>query len=264
MARTAKDIQTQINTELSASRPDLSPSAVAEWRLWTWIVAVAIASFENILDIFRAEMDAVADKITPGTARWYAEQAKRFQNGHELIFNDKTAELCYAVDDPSARIISVVAVTERPMSVSIKVAKRDSSDKIVPLSPDELYNFDGYIDSIKFAGIETSTISTTADALRYNLDVYFDPAVPSTAVRTAVIEALDRFRTSLGFNSMLYKQRMIDAVMSVRGVVTVDMVALDRKSTSMAEFAPVAVAEELEAGYFDYANNCTLTLKSTR
>lgn len=264
MARKIKEIHAEMAAELRAKHPDLSTSAVGEWRLLTWVVATAINTFEAVLDMSRAEIDAVADKITPGTVRWYVEQCKRFQNGHELKFNAQTAQLYYERDDPSARIVSVVAVTEGAERLSIKVAKVDAQNKIVPLTADELYNFTGYVDSIKFAGIETITVSTSADRLRYNAEVWFDPAVPVTAVRADVLSALDRFRTQIGFNSMLYRGRLLDAIMGVKGVVTVDLKGLDRKGTSMADFATVGVADELESGYFDYNEDSILTLTSSR
>lgn len=264
MARSIKTIHEAMAAELRAQHPDLSGSAVAEWRLLTWVVATAIHTFEAVLELFRAEIDAVADKITPGTVRWYVEQCKRFQNGHELHFDPQTAQLSYEDDDPSARIVSVVAVTEGVERLSVKVAKVDGQNKIVPLTADELYNFTGYVDSIKFAGIETATVSTTADRLRYDLEVLFDPAVPVTAVRAEVLAALDRFRTDIGFNSMLYRGRFVDAVMGVKGVVTVDLKGLARKGTSMADFTPVGVADELESGYFDYDPDSVLTLTSSR
>lgn len=264
MARTIKQIFEGITAELRVKHPTLSTSAVAEWRLLTWIIATAIHTFELLLDAFRLEIDAAADKITPGTVRWYVEQCKRFQNGHELLFNTQTAQLYYAKDDPASRIVSVVAITETSEKLSIKVAKLDSQNKIVPLTADELYNFTGYIDSIKFAGIETLTTSTTADRLRYIVNVIYDPSIPVTTVRGSVLLALDNFRTSLDFNSILYKQRLVDAIMQVKGVVTVDLQQLARKGTSMADYTIIGVSDELESGYFDYAEDSTLTLTSAR
>lgn len=264
MARTIKEIQQAITADLTAKRPGLSTSNVAEWRSWVWVVATAIHLFEVILDQFRAEIDAAADKITPGTVRWYVEQCKRFQNGHELLFNQDTAQLYYAEDDPDARIIDVVAVTEGRERLSIKVAKLDAQNKIVPLTADELYNFTGYVDSVKFAGIETVTVSTNADRVRYNVEVFYNPAVPVTTVRDKVLIALDAFRQEQAFNSMLYRQKFVAAVMAVDGVVTVELKNMERKGTSMEAFEPVGVADELEAGYFDYTDDCTLSLTSTK
>lgn len=263
MARTIKEIQEAIIEELTVCRSGLSPSSVAEWRLWTYVVAGAIHVFEVILEQFRTEVDAAADKITPGTVRWYVEQCKRFQNGHELLFNDTTAQLYYDQDDPAARIVDVVAVTEGKEYLSIKVAKLNEQNKLVPLTTDELYNFTGYIDSIKFAGIETITVSTNADKVRYNAEVYYDPAIPVTTVRERVLTALDTFRSKQDFNSMFYRQRFADAIMKVVGVTTVEIKSLERKSNSMEGFVPVGIADELEAGYFDYTDDSTLTLTLT-
>ena len=264
MARTIKEIHELMASEMRASNPRLSESATAEWRLLTWVVATAIYTFEIILDMLRTEIDAEADKITPGTARWYVSQCKRWQNGHEVKFNDKTAELYYEQDDPKARLIAVVAVSELPKTLSIKVAKLNAEMAIVPLSEDELYNFTDYIDSIKFAGIETNTVSTIADLIKYDVSVFYEPSIPVTTVRTAVENALSEFRGSLDFNSMFYKQRLVDAIMAVRGVVTVELESISRKATNMPDFVACEVAEELASGYFDYDKDCTLNFKSIR
>lgn len=264
MARTIKDIQQGMIDDLRAERPDLSPSAASEWRLWTWVVAASIHLFEVILDEFRSEVNSAADKIIPGTIRWYAEQCRRFQNGHELLFDGQTAKLYYAQDDPSSRIISVVAVSEGTDSLSIRVAKRDTQNRIVPLTSDELRNFTGYVDSIKFAGTQIITVSTNADRVRYDVEAVYDPAVPATTVRERITEAIEKFRDRQDFDSILYRQRFLAAVMAADGVVTAELHSLQRKGTSMTDFSPVGVADELEAGYFDYDTDSVLTLTSAK
>lgn len=263
MARTTNDIQQAMIDGLLAERPDLSPSGVAEWRLWTRVVASAIHLFEVLLDRFRVEMEEVADKVTPGTARWYADQCRRFQNGHELLFDEHSTQLYYAEDDPATRIIDVVAVTEGAGVLSIKVAKMDGG-KVVPLTADELRNFTGYVESVKFAGAQITTVSTAADRMRYTMEVFYDPVVPLTTVRERVTAALDAFRTGRDFDARFYRQKFIAAIMAVDGVVTVDLKTIERKGTSMADYQPVGVAEELEAGYFDYSNDCVLTFTSSK
>lgn len=265
MARTITQIQTEIITDLqSRTELKLSTSKVAEWRLWTYVMAAAIHAFELLLDLFRQEVDALTNKITPGTVRWYAEMCYRFQNGYELLFDSKTAMLYYATDAPEARIIKVVAITEAPNLLSIKAAKLDANGRIVPLSADEKHNFTGYIDAIKFAGMQTDVISTTEDIIKYDIEVFFEPAIPSTAVRDNVLAALEAFKTSLGFDSMFYTQKFLDTVMSVAGVVTCDLKSLARKGATAPGFVPVRVFTELASGYYDYAPDSTLTLTSVK
>ena len=97
MARTINDIQQSIITDLQTYFPKLSTSKVAEWRLWTYVVAAAIHAFEIILDLFRQEVDELTAKITPGTKLWYAEMCYRFQNGHTLVFDKNTAQFYYCL-----------------------------------------------------------------------------------------------------------------------------------------------------------------------
>ncbi len=84
-------------------------------------------------------------------------------------------------------------------------------------------------------------------------------------MRERVTEALDAFRTGQDFNSILYRQKLVAAVMTAEGVVTVDLKKkLERKGTSMEEFAEVGVADELEAGYFDYDDGSALSFVSAK
>ncbi len=265
MARTIKAIQEEIITAVQEQTGlTLSTSKVAEWRLWTYVFALAVHTFELILDAFRKEIDTATDKITPGTTRWYAEMCYRFQNGHELVFDESKAMLYYEANDPEAQIVKIVAIAEEKNRLAIKAAKRDNAGKIVPLAPEELYNFASYIDAIKFAGVDTNVVSTNADLLRYEIEIYFDPAVPNTLVEENVIKALDSFKASLGFDSMIYKQRFIDAVMDAEGVVTCNLVSLERKGVTDTDFTPVGIYAELESGYFEYDTESVITLKSIR
>lgn len=263
--RTIKEIQEQAIASLkSLTNIKLSTSTVAEWRLWTYVTAGAIHAFEIILDMFRQEIDTLTNKITPGTVRWYAEMCYRFQDKHELLFDEKTAMLYYAKDDEGARIVKIVAISEKQNSLLIKAAKIDNTGKIIPLTLEEKYNFTAYIDAIKFAGVQMDVISTTEDKIRYQLQVWFDPAMPNTLVRENIVKALDEFKAAQGFDSMIYSQKLVDAVMATSGVITCKLVSLERKGTSDADFKPIDVFSELESGYFEYAEDSTLELNSIK
>lgn len=263
MARKIKEIQDQMSAELIAAHPNLSKSATAEWTLFLYVIAVAIHTFEVILSMFRSEIDASADKITPGTARWYAMQCKGWQYGHTILFDDKTAELYYETDDPSSQIIKVVAVSEGSKTLSIKVAKFDEQEKIIQLSEEEKYDFTNYIDAIKFAGIETNVVTAIADLIKYEIEVYYEPSIPISIINNAIKNALDEFRSSLLFDSKFYKQRLIDRIMSVHGVVTVGLAEISRKGADTTNFVVCGVADELHSGYFDYDADSDFKLIST-
>ncbi|MEG1572834.1 MAG: hypothetical protein RR328_04700 [Bacteroidales bacterium] len=257
--RTIREIQSSMEASIKEKGLTLSPSAVAEWRLWAYVFAVCVHSFELVLDVFQKEIDTLTSKITPGTVRWYAEMCYRFQNGHELLFDPKTAMLFYAQEDEKAKIVKVVAVTEGQNRIFIKAAKIDANGKIIPLKADEIHNFSCYVDAIKFAGVQTDVISTTEDKIRYEIDVYFNPSIPSTTIADNVKERLQKFKTEIGFDSMIYKQKFIDAIMSVEGVVTCDLKTFERKGASMNEFVSIQIFAELESGYFEYDAASKLT-----
>ena len=264
MARTIIEIQDKIIESLQESGLKLSTSRVAEWRLWTWVVAASIQAFEIILDLFKKEIDTVTSRITPGTTRWYAEMCYRFQNGHELLFDEKTAMLYYAEADPGSQIIKVVAISEDNNKLLIKAATLNEKNKIVPLSLEEKYNFAAYIDAIKFAGVETDVISVSEDKIRYNIDVWFEPSIPLSLVRENVLTALDTFKAGIGFDSMIYTQKLVDAIMSAEGVVTCSLVSLARKGVSDSYFVTFDVYSELESGYFEYDGESVLNIISIK
>lgn len=265
MARTINEIQNEmISTIQEKTGLTLSKSKVAEWRLWTYIFAAAIHTFEIVLDMFRSEIDTLTNKITPGTVRWYAEMCYRFQNGYELLFDESKAMLYYPTIDPEAQIIKIVAIREEKNRLAIKAAKQDKDGKMIPLDLEEKYNFASYIDAIKFAGVDVNVISTSEDKLRYNLEVYFEPSIPNTLVRQNILSALTEFKSSLGFDSMIYKQRFVDAAMGAEGVVTCNLISLEHKGATDEEFLPVDIYSELESGYFEYATDSDITLKSIK
>lgn len=260
MVRTIKEIQGSIVAGMLDVMPGMSSSATAQWRQIAHVVAVAIYALEVILDRFRSETEELTRRITPGTLRWYAEMCRRFQMGHELVFDSATAMLYYEHDDPKARIIDVVAVSDINNRIAIKVARIAPDGAVKPLTADELHNFSGYINTIKFVGIDTSVISTEADVVRYNMEVFYDPIQPRTTVEAQIRTALQEFKRNLNFDSTLYAGRLSDCVMHIPGVMTVSVDNMERRSSTEAQFTPVGVFCELTAGYFDWDKDCVLTL----
>ena len=253
-----------MTAQLLGERPELSASKVAGWRLWTLVVAGVIHAFEVILDLFRAEVDEKTSKITPGTLTWYQQMCLRFQNGYELKFDTKTAELYYDKDDPDAQIIKVAAITEGRNSILLKVAKFDQDGRVTPLDIYELKNFTDYVEAIKFAGLQVDILSIPSDLIRYDIEVYYDPAVPAATVEQNVRQALDDFRVPKSYDAMFYPQRMIEAVLSASGVITAKLNGVQQKKATEEYMEPVGVMAVLWAGFFEYADDCVLTMISAK
>src|SRR5437868_6766764 len=94
MARTISEIQTQILAAVAADAvlsPKLtSTSKTAIYRLWAYIVAVAIWALENLYDLFRIETDEKIALLKPHSLRWYASKAVAFQYGFNLVAETDT------------------------------------------------------------------------------------------------------------------------------------------------------------------------------
>jgi len=251
MARSIEQIKQSITGNLMTSL-NLSTSATAEWKVWVHAVSYAIYAFEVILDLFKKEMEDVANTVVPGSLTWYSEMCYRFQYGHELLFNRTTAELYYETEDQGAKVVKIASVKEIDRTLLIKVATKNEEGTIVPLSDIQLLNFKNYIDSIKFAGSVTEVVSTEPDIVRYDVKVYYDPAMPTPTLEENIMASLDTFRTEQWFGGMIYSQGFIDAIMRVPGVITVKLVTLDRKGSHDEDFIPVGVRSDLYAGYFNY------------
>lgn len=260
MARTIKQIQSEIINNLT-SKMTLSSSSVAEWRLWCYVVALAIYSFEVILDAFRSQIESVIDQTRPGTIGWYTYMCYQFQNGHELKLI--SGQIKYAVDVPESKIISIAAVCSVDGLLAFKVAKTVDG-RITPLSSEQRGNFVNYIDAISMAGTKISVISKEADIIKYNLEVYYDPAYPQTKIRTNIELIIEAFNKSTEFGGVVYSQRLTDAVTDIQGVVTAKLMSLHHRSVTDDEFSLVDISVVLDAGYYNFSDDSTLTLRTIK
>lgn len=261
MARLIREIQSEIETNILAAMPSMSISATAQWRQIAHVVAMAIHTFEIILDRFRAETEGKLNMMTPGTERWYSEMCLRFQYGHQLIFDPQTAMFRYETVDPAARIINIVAVTNRAGRLVIKVAKTDDTGKVVHLDRDELESFTGYIRQISMFGVTNLITSTTPDQIKYNIEVFCGDTFLSSEVEKSVKAAIEDFKSQISFDGLFYPQKFIDYIMHCPGVLTVKVISFQRKGSGDADFVNVDAWSELVAGYFDYTSDSVLTIK---
>ena len=263
MARTIDTITYDITANLTTSFA-LSTSAVAEWRLWVGCVAYAIYLFEIVLDKFKEEMEADAKKEVAGTLTWYNDKCYAFQLGRELQVNTSNGLLGYPSEIESDRIIKIASVNvgSDGSTLVFRVAKNDEDHNVVPLSAIEVLNFKNYIDAIKFAGTKSSIISTTADEVKYQLKVYYNPAYPVDTLQASILTELEGFKTSQRFGGVIYRHKLLEAVTTVPGVVTAKLILLQRKGSDDSGFTDIDTMATLHAGYFNYTTDSTIVMTS--
>ncbi len=238
MARTIVEIKQSIVDKKNAE-PSLSgltsPSQAAIYNLIIYIVAACIFFHETLWDILKKEIEGIAEKAIPGTAKWWQDQIFKFQ------FSSTTPQVIslidfypkYAVQDPTLRIITRASIKQDGNKViGIKVAK-GIYPSISALSVDEKSALQNYVDKIKFAGTEVNITSLNADRLRIAAEVYYEGQFVQSVVKAAVIVAIDEFLATLPFDGVFYLNKLIDAIQNVDGVK--DVVVSEAKGRADAQ-----------------------------
>ena len=242
MARTISEIYDELITA-KESQPDLtdlspdpdsaddlktdlasSPSTVAVWRLWLWIVAVCSHTVELLIDKHRSEVETFVANKEWGTLSFLRQKALEFQFGDTLIWNG--SQFVYSVTNPANQIVKRAAVVVSGQQVQFKIAKLDNDGLPVKLTTAEKNAFTTYIDGLVYAGTQYAVISDDPDDIKLNLEIVFDPLVLANNGSLItdsnvfpVIDAINDFISNLPFNGVLNLTALVDKLQTVDGVV---------------------------------------------
>ena len=249
LAPSVDDAQTLLNDVQT-------PSRVAEWRLWLFIVSVGIWIHEKLWDVFKALIESLLDAKEPGTMQWLVTKAKEFQLGYSLLWlNNK-----YQYDDttsPAAvasRIVAVAAGVASGGQVRIKAAK-NIGGVVTPMSGAERSALDFYLHEISSPGINLSVISNAGDDLHLQLTVSYDPLVLandgsllSNSAVFPVEDAINNYIHNLPFNGKLVPTYLVDALQLVQGVTNPVITLIEAKYGALP-YAAVGIGYLPDAGY---------------
>ena len=287
MARTIReiydaiDLERQNQTELAGLQPAIddsqtllndlsSPSKVAEWRLWQWVVAVAIWVHENLWDLFKKEVENKIASAHYGTPRWFQRIALEFQygftqewttvNGYEVLkYADTTSPAAVA-----ARIVKYCAVVELGGQVLIKVAK-DVGGSPVKLTTAEKDAFDAYISRLEPAGANRVTISDDPDTILMFIRAYYNPEkidpvgflIGSNSSVLPMNEAILDYLKKVSFNGVFRLSELHDAIINTGYFSQVTFVTAQFKYGSLPYtdivdiYIPNAGYATLDPAYFN-------------
>ncbi|HLO38378.1 MAG TPA: hypothetical protein VK173_07810 [Lacibacter sp.] len=270
MARAITDIQNEIIAQVQANAtlaPLLtSTSKVAVWRLLTYVVAVCIWTLEKLFDIHVIDVNETISKLKPHSLRWYAEKARAFQYGYNLVddadYYDNTG-----IDDATieaSQVVAYAAVVEQERGLRIKVA-RDTGDLAALTSP-QLTAFIEYMKRVKDAGVRLNITSTAADGLKLTLEIYYNPLVlNSTGARLdgagaePVQDAVKNYLKNLPFNGVFVLQSLIDQLQVVDGVKIAHLVSAQAQY-GLLPYQSFAVKYLPDSGYLRLINPGDLVL----
>jgi predicted peroxiredoxin len=273
MARTIAQIQADIISSVQAD-PALStltsPSATAIWRAWTYVVAVAIATLENLWDVFRAEtLDEIARR-KPHTLRWYQQKALDFQYGSALVEGQDFYDNSALTPDQIAaqKIIAQAAASEENDRLIVKVAK-EVSGELEPLDSTEYDAVADYFAEIKDAGVRLTLRSFNADKLLLTMDIYYEPTIlgPSGARldgsdNEPVQGAIRNYLRSLAFDGRFVKSHLVDALQNVEGVYVPEVRVCLAAKYDVATFTTVDIEYRPYSGFlrlYDESTDLNLT-----
>jgi hypothetical protein len=220
MARSVDEIQNAIITVVQAT-PELaqanSTSKRAIWRLWTYVVAVAINLLEQLLDIFQKNNEAIINLSAPQTAQWLQDRVFKFQYDATIPQILQLINLIpqYPVVDVNKRIVTRCSVTSSISNrVLVKVAKSITPE---PLSNSEVTSLQTYVDTLGVAGIKYIISSVDSDKIYIQAQIYYLGSY-SAIIQDNVISSINTYLSLLPFNGTLKLSDLEIAIKNTAGV----------------------------------------------
>lgn len=244
MARTVKTIYNEILTEKSkyTSLNNLSDTRdTAIWRTIYYVVAVAISVFEQINDVFRAEIIELADTLPIGTRFWYATQMRNYQEGYKLVYNRELGKLEYPTIDEESKIVRGASCINESDTVVLKV-NREVDGVLTNLSNTQAESCRYYINDFKLAGTITKLVSLPGDDLKIGVRVVINKnkinslgqSVTDNSiypVEVAISDFLYKFGTE-SFDDVFLLINLVDAIQEVDGITNVVVTQCEAKAHS--------------------------------
>jgi len=273
MARTVAQIK-QSMLDAKNADPTLSAltstSQTAKWNLYYFIVASCIAIFEQLQDLFKTDLEAIASTAAPSTPQWTRNKVLKYQKGDVAQLNTTTFTVEYPTINTTNQILTRCAVITAPnRTVLIKVAK---SDPPVPVSVGELAELQSYIETFNPAGIAFTLINENSDKMEVAATIYYNGQY-SAVISTNVVAALNNYMATLPFNGVISTQAVVDAIQAVEGVNSVSLTRILVRKHTVAYGAGVtlynlstgvdSVQYQTIAGYVAQETTATHTFADT-
>ncbi len=270
MARSIQEIQEliyQAKTQEPALNELNSTSKVAIWRLWVYIISVAIWSLEKLFDLHRADIDRRLLELKPHTARWYRNKALAFQYGFDLLpDSDKFNNAGRSEEQIEAsKIVKYSAVVEslNEGRLIVKIAT-EQGDTLRPITEAQKMSFEAYLATIKDAGVRLSVVNYKPDILHLRMKIVYDPLMLDsngqsiTNAFKPVERAIKDYLKNLPFNGELVLAHLIDALQQAEGVKIPHLVLAQSKNINSGgeygAFETIEISKIPTAGYFTIDN----------
>lgn len=240
MARRIADIQQQIIDKFFADEntpTDISRSISSKWLSWTHLVATMIGLFEQILDVFKTEVDAVAFRAGIGTLPWLVDRIFEFQYGNAVVYDSAKKEWSYT--DPTFEpLVTRVGLQEAQNGLIIAKVAKESPPTL--LDADEKTALNAYLSKIDIGGARIEVRSVLPDKICVKGTVYHDgqyTASVEDSVKSALRTLYDNLSGRENFGSKIRVSDIEDCVRGVEGVSDFKLTHLICRDTNAVDFA---------------------------
>lgn len=199
-----------------------SKSKVDPWRSIAWIVASVINAFDANFSLFKSEAATIVRQHRVGIADWWIQSAYDFQYGDQLeIISGRPF---FSNIDESKKVVDIASHQLVGRVNLIKVVK-GTFPNFEPLPPPEYQALVAYFDRIRPPGIDYSIISSVAEEISINGDVFYSGQVPQSLIKSNVELAIINYINYLPvegvnsiFNGTFVTNELVEVIRSVDGV----------------------------------------------
>lgn len=215
-----------------------STSKTAYFRLFLYVFAVLSWIQEGLFSLFKKDTEAaILNGIAP-TARWMAQEIRKFQHGDTLTEDPATGRYYYLTEDTAKRIVKRVAINSAGGMTYIKVAGENAEGSAIALNRDQINGLRAFVKDIQPVGANLQTVSYNADMLKADIEVFYNGLYSIEVVRSAVKSAVLGYLAAMDFNGIFYLSKLQDAIQAVEGVTDVVLTNIEAR-TEFGEYQPI-------------------------
>lgn len=199
-------------------------SKVSLEAIITYIVAVSIWVFENILFQHKIEIENKITRKANFSIPWYHQMALNFQIGDFLELDESTLMWKYPINKDGNKIIKYASVRTLTIEGVSKLQFFVSKEGKKPLTASELLAFETYIKEIGAAGTHFEVISKDPTRMSFDIMIVRDPMVldfegKSLSNGKEVVKlAINDYLSGILYGGTFNRTKMIDALQEVSGI----------------------------------------------
>jgi len=231
MARSIPVIYNQLLQQKNAQsgtgyplNPLNSTSQVSIWNLWLWITAVSQNLFEQLCDLFQANIEATIANAPVYTPQWIVSKIKQFQYStttpQNVVLDTTNFTINYPSVIPTFQIVKQASVQiNATRSLTVKVAGGSTSLAQLFSSPTDpiCLALTSYINTWMIPGTQYSIVSLNADIVYIFAQVYYDASY-SGVVQGNMQTAINNYLASIPFDGTFNVSGLEEAILNVTGV----------------------------------------------